>query len=168
MAEHTLSEGSVHGSRSLAQWLAEYGESHQHPLNERLHWICVPLIALAAFGMIAAIPLPAALTQSLPGLQAGHLAALAVVLYYFNLSRSLALGSLVVLGLLLLGVHGLSFLPWSVMLSSVVIFVLAWIGQFVGHAYEGRRPSFFKDLQFLLIGPIWLLAALYRRLGLPY
>ena len=51
---------------------------------------------------------------------------------------------------------------------ALAIFVAAWIGQFIGHAYEGKRPSFFKDVQFLLIGPLWLLAALYRRLGIPY
>jgi uncharacterized membrane protein YGL010W len=50
----------------------------------------------------------------------------------------------------------------------VAIFVLAWIGQFIGHAIEGKRPSFFKDLQFLMIGPMWLLALLYRRLGIRY
>jgi uncharacterized membrane protein YGL010W len=33
---------------------------------------------------------------------------------------------------------------------------------------EGKRPSFFKDVQFLLIGPLWLVAALYRRLGISY
>jgi uncharacterized membrane protein YGL010W len=49
-----------------------------------------------------------------------------------------------------------------------VLFVLAWIGQFVGHAIEGKRPSFIKDLQFLLIGPMWLLADVYRRLGVRY
>ena len=38
--------------------------------------------------------------------------------------------------------------------------------QFIGHAVEGKRPSFFKDLQFLLIGPIWLLSNLYRRVGI--
>ena len=35
------------------------------------------------------------------------------------------------------------------------IFVVAWIGQFYGHKVEGKKPSFFKDLQFLLIGPVW-------------
>jgi uncharacterized membrane protein YGL010W len=53
-------------------------------------------------------------------------------------------------------------------MTSLGIFVAAWIGQFIGHAIEGKRPSFFKDLQFLLIGPLWLLAALYRRCGIPY
>ena len=62
----------------------------------------------------------------------------------------------------------LAQLPWPLWITSVVIFVIAWIGQFVGHAVEGRRPSFFKDLQFLLIGPLWLLAAAYRRFSLPY
>lgn len=36
------------------------------------------------------------------------------------------------------------------------IFILAWIGQFIGHKIEGKRPSFFKDIQFLLIGPLWV------------
>ena len=64
--------------------------------------------------------------------------------------------------------QALATLPWPLWLSSVAIFVIAWIGQFIGHAIEGRRPSFFKDLQFLLIGPLWLVAAAYRRLIVPY
>ena len=71
----------------------------------------------------------------------------------------------------LLGVlitHWLTTLPWPLWLTSVSIFVVAWIGQFIGHAIEGKRPSFFKDLQFLLIGPLWLLAAAYRKIGLSY
>jgi uncharacterized membrane protein YGL010W len=49
-----------------------------------------------------------------------------------------------------------------------VIFVLAWIAQFVGHRIEGRKPSFLTDLTYLLIGPAWVLAKLYRRLGWAY
>jgi len=60
------------------------------------------------------------------------------------------------------------WLNWATLAAAAAIFVIAWIGQFVGHAVEGRRPSFFKDLQFLLIGPLWLLAAAYRRFSLPY
>jgi uncharacterized membrane protein YGL010W len=69
---------------------------------------------------------------------------------------------------LLLITQRLAHLPWPLWLTSVVIFVVAWIGQFVGHALEGKRPSFFKDLQFLLIGPLWLLATAYRRFSVPY
>ena len=85
------------------------------------------------------------------------------------LSLPLALGILPVLAVMLLSVDALSQLSrvplWAV---STAVFALAWVGQFVGHAIEGKRPSFFKDVQFLLIGPLWLLAAAYRRVGLAY
>jgi uncharacterized membrane protein YGL010W len=155
-------------SRTLTQWLVEYGESHENPTNKLLHWICVPLIVLALMGMVAAVPFPGRLAASLPWLDWASLAALAAVGYYLTLSRPLAFAALLVFIALLAVVHGLAALSWPVWLSSLVIFVLAWIGQFVGHAIEGKRPSFFKDLQFLLIGPLWLLAAAFRRLGLRY
>jgi uncharacterized membrane protein YGL010W len=149
-------------------WLAAYGESHRNPANERLHFVCVPLIVLSLLGLLATLPVPVAAAQIAPWVDWSVLAALAAAAYYFTLSVPLGAGSLLVLGVLLTGARGLAVLPWPVWLSSAAIFVLAWIGQFVGHAIEGRRPSFFKDLQFLLIGPLWLLAAAYRRLGLPY
>jgi uncharacterized membrane protein YGL010W len=58
--------------------------------------------------------------------------------------------------------------PWPLWAISLVVFALAWIGQFIGHHIEGKKPSFLKDLAFLLIGPAWLLAKLYRRFGIPY
>ena len=54
---------------------------------------------------------------------------------------------------------------WQICLG---VFIGAWIGQFIGHLVEGKRPAFFKDLQFLMIGPLWLLASIYRRLGIRY
>ena len=45
---------------------------------------------------------------------------------------------------------------------SLGIFVLAWIGQFYGHKVEGKKPSFFKDLQFLLIGPLWTIKTILK------
>jgi uncharacterized membrane protein YGL010W len=84
------------------------------------------------------------------------------------LSPALALGVALVFALLLALTQALATLPWPLWLTSIVIFVVAWIGQFIGHALEGRRPSFFKDVQFLLIGPLWLLAAAYRRFSVPY
>ena len=51
---------------------------------------------------------------------------------------------------------------------SLYIFVIAWIGQFIGHKIEGKKPSFFQDLQFLLIGPAWLLSFFYNKIGIKY
>jgi len=154
--------------RSLDTWLGEYADSHLNPTNKRLHYLCVPLILLALMGLLQSIPVPAALAERSPYLNWASLAMLAGLIYYAALSMRLALGMLLVVlaGFGLLGLLARLSLPlW---LSCLAIFVLAWIGQFIGHAIEGKRPSFFKDLQFLLIGPLWILAALFRRLGVPY
>ena len=153
--------------RTLATWLDQYGECHRNPVNERLHFICVPAIVLSVFGLLSSIPTPR-MSAHFPGLDwAGVVAALAL-LYYLSLSWSLAVGVLVCFAVMFLIVQWLEAVPWPLWATSLAIFVVAWIGQGIGHAIEGKRPSFFKDLQFLLIGPLWLLAATYRRLGLKY
>jgi uncharacterized membrane protein YGL010W len=154
--------------RSVSEWLADYGASHQHPTNKLLHWLCVPPIVLSVMGFLWSVPLPAAFTQLSPWLNWATLAAAAALLYYLVLSPALAAGILLAFAALLAITRGLTYLPWPLWVTSLVIFVVAWVGQFVGHAIEGQRPSFFKDLQFLLIGPLWLLAAAYRRFSLPY
>jgi uncharacterized membrane protein YGL010W len=154
--------------RSVTDWLSEYGESHQHPTNKLLHWICVPPIVLAVLGLLWSAPVPAAFAAVSAWLNWATLAAAAALVYYLVLSRALAAGVLLAFGALLAIVQALTRLPWPLWVSSLVIFVVAWIGQFIGHALEGKRPSFFKDLQFLLIGPLWLLAAAYRRFSVPY
>lgn len=153
--------------RAVGDWLAEYGVSHRHPTNKLLHWICVPVIVLALLGALASLPVPAALS-AYPVLNWASLACAVALLYYLALSPALAAGMRLAFAGLLALTAGLARLPWPLWLTSLAIFVLAWVGQFAGHAVEGRRPSFFKDLQFLLIGPLWLLAAAYRRLRLPY
>jgi uncharacterized membrane protein YGL010W len=154
--------------RTVAEWLGDYGASHENPTNKLLHWLCVPPIVLSVMGLLWSLPVPAAFVAASPWLNWATLAAAAAVIYYFALSPALAAGVLLAFLVLLAVTHSLAQLPWPLWLTSLVIFVVAWIGQFVGHSIEGRRPSFFKDVQFLLIGPLWLLAAAYRRFGVPY
>jgi uncharacterized membrane protein YGL010W len=154
--------------RSLDQWLNEYSDSHRNPTNKLLHYLCVPPIQLALMGLLLAVPVPAALGGWTQLVNWASLSVLAGLVYYAVLSPRLAFGMLlVVLGgfALLAALARLSVPLWETCLA---IFVIAWIGQFVGHAIEGKRPSFFKDLQFLLIGPLWILSAMFRRLGLRY
>ena len=154
--------------RSVSDWLSEYGASHQNPTNKLLHWICVPPIVLAVMGLLWSLPVPALWAATSAWLNWATLTAAAALLYYLALSPRLAAGVLVGFALLLLLTRALAALPLPLWATSLAIFVLAWIGQFIGHAIEGRRPSFFKDLQFLLIGPLWLLAAAYRRMSVTY
>ena len=149
-------------------WLDEYGESHRDPVNKAIHWVCVPLIALTVIGLLWALPVPRALASISPVMNWGMLFMMASVVYYFILSPSLGLGMVAVLASFSAALLWLDSLPTPLWKICAVIFALAWVGQFIGHAVEGKRPSFFKDLQFLMIGPMWLLSFVYRRLGIRY
>lgn len=158
--------------RKIDQLFAEYGESHQNPTNKRIHWICVPLIFFSIVGLIASIPSQA--VQSIFGLGNPYanwaaVALILVLIYYVSLSIPLSIGMMLFAVLCLFVsnfiVRTLSTPLWIV---SLIIFFVAWIGQFYGHKVEGKKPSFFKDVQFLLIGPAWLMHFIYKRLGIPY
>jgi uncharacterized membrane protein YGL010W len=159
---------SVAVMRTVQESLQEYGASHQNPTNELLHWICVPLIVLTVSGLLWPLPVPMLFAAISPWVNWATVAAFAALLYYLALSPALTVGILIAFTVLLLVTQWLATLSWPLWLTSITIFVVAWIGQFIGHAIEGKRPSFFKDLQFLLIGPLWLLAAAYRKIGLSY
>jgi len=155
--------------KNADQWFAEYGESHQHHANELIHWICVPLIFFSVLGFVWSIPVPDPLAEHLPGFNWALVAIFAATVFYFRLSPRLSAGLLsfmavcysVIVALELFDV----FPVWKI---SAVIFVLAWIGQFIGHRIEGKKPSFLKDVVFLLIGPAWLMSFVYRKLGARY
>jgi uncharacterized membrane protein YGL010W len=158
--------------RRIDQLLEEYGESHQNQTNKTIHWICVPLIFLSIVGLIASIPsagLQRFMGEGNPYANWATIILTVVLIYYVTLSIPLSIG-MMLFGLaclvLINFLSGLGVAP--VWLISVVIFVLAWIGQFYGHKVEGKKPSFFKDVQFLLIGPAWLMHFIYKRLGIPY
>ena len=154
--------------RTADEWLDEYGESHTNRVNTILHWICVPLIVISLIGLLWSLPVPSAFRDISPALNWGSVFLMASVVYYFIISLSLAFGILPFILLVVTTVIWLDTLSIPLWLISLTIFVVAWIGQFIGHWVEGKKPSFFKDIQFLMIGPLWLLAKLYRRWGIPY
>lgn len=150
--------------KTLQVWLAEYGESHQNPTNKVIHHIAVPLIMFSTLGLLYCLPIP--FEGSSRPLNWASLAAVAALMFYARLSQRLFWGMLAVVVLQLcvfgwMNAH-LGVPPWGVFLA---IFVAAWVLQLWGHQIEGKKPSFFKDLQFLLIGPVWVLEAIYQKLG---
>jgi len=155
--------------KSADQWFAEYGESHQDHANETIHWICVPVIFLSVLGLLWSIPVPAVLAGPAPWFKWVHPAVLAALVFYFRLSVPLAFGLLgfVSICYVLLECH-LLFCPFPLWKSCLILFVAAWIGQFIGHRIEGQKPSFFKDVVFLLIGPAWLMHFIYKKRGIAY
>ena len=141
--------------RQVDVLLAKYAESHLNPTNELIHIVCIPAIVFSFLGLLWALHPLAALGVTLASL-----------VYYFRLSVPFTFGMLLMSGVML---WILSVLPQDDVLPvSLAVFVIAWIGQFIGHKIEGKKPSFFDDLRFLLIGPLFVLAFLYRRFHIAY
>lgn len=153
--------------RPIDRWFASYSGDHRNARNQLIHVVCVPAILWSVIALLWCIPSPG--TWFRPGLWAG-LAMFAAWMFYYRASKKLGLGMLVVfvlLGWLTRWLHdGLG--TTNLLILAAGVFVVAWIGQFVGHKIEGRKPSFLTDLTYLLIGPAWVLVKLYRRLGWSY
>jgi uncharacterized membrane protein YGL010W len=149
---NTLTEqGATAGVRKVDQLLAHYGESHRNPRNEVIHFVAIPLIMLSLLGLLSALH---------PWLAYAFVAASMV--YYARLSAVFLLAMAVLSAVGLLLVHAMG--DWVLAISGA-IFVAAWIAQFVGHKIEGKKPSFFEDLQYLWVGPLFVLSHLFSRLG---
>ena len=153
--------------RPVDMYLDQYSADHRNATNQWIHLLCVPAIVWSVTAALWTVPVPAGLFR--PGAVAAF-AMVAALAFYWRMSRKLWIG-------IALFFIGFAWLNWwiaeqfgmrNLLWTSIGVFVVAWIGQFIGHIYEGHRPSFFTDLTFLLIGPMWTLRKLYTRLGLGY
>jgi uncharacterized membrane protein YGL010W len=152
----------------------KYSESHQNHTNELIHWICVPLIIFSLLGLVWQIPFPklAFLGSFAAYLNwASFLIAISIY-YHFTLSPVLSWLMVGVVGIMSYFIVKIEYMfglgSLTACLIYAAIFVLAWVGQFIGHKIEGKKPSFLDDVKFLLIGPIWLLHFVCKKIGLKY
>ncbi|NVJ60419.1 MAG: DUF962 domain-containing protein [Gammaproteobacteria bacterium] len=154
--------------KSASQWFAEYGESHQNSTNKLIHWVCVPAIFWSVALLLWAVPVPESLAIS-PWVNWATLALALMMVFYALTSISIAVGMLVVSVVIAwLTQWTAQTAPWSTWQIGLVIFIVAWIFQFIGHKIEGKKPSFFKDILYLLVGPAWLMGFIYQKLGIKY
>lgn len=156
-------------ARRIDQLLEEYGESHQNRANKAIHWIAVPVIVWTVVALLWSIPFPLEVGLGPVDLNWAIVTLVLAQVYWFRLSIGLGLGLLFYNALMIyltVRIEGAS--AWPLWQLAIAVFIVAWILQFIGHAIEGKRPSFLKDVQFLLIGPAWLLAFIYRGIGLKY
>lgn len=155
------------GQRPIDRWFASYSSDHRNDTNQAIHVVAVPAILWSVIALLWCIPVPG--TWFTAGLWSA-LAMFAAWMFYNRASRALGTGMLAVFVLMAWTtrwIH-LHYGTRTLLVAAVAVFVVAWIAQFVGHKMEGRKPSFLTDLTYLLIGPAWVLAKLYRKLGLRY
>jgi len=155
--------------KKLQMLLDEYAASHTHPANKLIHWICVPPIVWSVVALLWWLPFPPVSVSEIAPVNWATIALLLAQIYYFSLSVSLGTGVLM-FNVFLLWLTSMleAAMAWPLWSVALAVFAVAWVGQFAGHAIEGKRPAFFKDLQFLLIGPAWLMSSVYNVLGLRY
>jgi uncharacterized membrane protein YGL010W len=150
----TLTDSAAPSARRVDQLLAHYEESHRNPVNERIHFVAIPLIMVSLLGLLFALH---------PWVAYGFVAA--SLAYYARLSAVFLVTMAVLSAIGLALVHAMGE---HVLTISSAIFVAAWIAQFVGHKVEGRKPSFFEDLQYLWVGPIFVASKLFLKLGIRW
>lgn len=140
--------------KTLDQYLALYAESHQNSTNKKIHYICVPLIMWTVLILLDLLVLPL-----------GTMAHVLVILsfFFYHFIKTSILDSLLMVYLSMTMILLARFLHDYRLIVAVSVFVAAWIGQFIGHKIEGKKPSFFQDLLFLLIGPMWILQSFKRK-----
>ena len=153
--------------RSIDLQFARYAHQHGSTTGRNIHGISGFAILWSMVALLWCIPVPGTLART------GIWAALAMFFawsYYYRLSRPLGLGMLAVffvfgcLCRLFEMRLGLAALLWT----AAAVFAIGGIAQFVGYRIEGRRPAFLGDLRYLLVGPLWVLARVYRRMGWKY
>jgi uncharacterized membrane protein YGL010W len=136
-------------SRRIDELLNHYAQSHLHPTNERIHFAAIPLIMLSLIGLLFCVhPL------------AAYVFILASMIYYLRLSLPFTAAMTVWSALMLALVHAMGEQRLFICLA---IFVGAWVMQFIGHKMEGKKPSFFEDVQYLWIGPLFVLRPLLMK-----
>lgn len=145
--------------KTAKQWFDEYAVSHQNSTNQNIHYLCVPAIFFSVIGLLMSIP--SSFLENTLGLYNPLIENWAAITSIFILFFYLRLGFwyfIQMLFFICVSIIGNFWLGSFVNLfyGSLILFVIAWIGQFYGHHIEGKKPSFAKDLQFLLIGPLWV------------
>ena len=140
--------------RKVDTLINHYGESHQNSTNELIHFVAIPLIMLSLSGLLYAIH-PFVLYAFLAG----------SFIYYARLSAVFLITMLVWSAVMLWVIQTLGA---QLVTASIAVFVGAWILQFIGHKIEGKKPSFFEDIQYLWVGPMFVLSKLFIKLGVKW
>lgn len=136
-------------SRRIDELLNHYAQSHLHPTNERIHFAAIPLIMLSLIGLMFCLH---------PLVAYGFISA--SMIYYLRLSLPFAVAMTVWSAIMLAVVHAMGEQRLYICFA---IFVGAWVMQFIGHKIEGKKPSFLEDVQYLWIGPLFVLKPLLMK-----
>lgn len=139
--------------KSLQQWVHEFSEAHQNTNNIKIHLFCIPVIFFSIVCFIESLQF--SFKSNLP-FDLGHIISIVVLIFYARFGVKPFALMLVVIGVSRLIALTLLKNGVPLLLLSIVLFAVGWVGQYIGHILEGKKPPFFQDIKFLLIAPLWV------------
>jgi uncharacterized membrane protein YGL010W len=149
--------------KTLTDHLATYAEYHRDRRNIATHFVGIPSIVVGVEALLAR----AQLTIAGHDLSAAVIVSLLAVLFYLRLDLRFGFAMASLLAFALVAGNQIASLSVGAWLgASIGIFAVGWVVQFIGHAYEGKKPAFVDDLVGLLIGPLFVTAEVAFALGL--
>jgi uncharacterized membrane protein YGL010W len=149
------------------RWLSDYGDSHADMANPGIYWLSVPILVVGTVGILWSLPIPEEFARISPILNWGSAFLMAAVVYYFIISVSLAIGMLPFIAGVSVVQYWLVDSSLSLVRISSGMVVASLVGLYLGHYKKGGIKAVLHDIQLMMIAPAWLLANLYRRLGIP-
>ncbi|MDG2375004.1 MAG: hypothetical protein P8M18_01510 [Woeseiaceae bacterium] len=150
------------------KWLTEYGESHEKINFAGIYWISVLMLVIGTVGILWSLPVPVEFARISPVLNWGSSFLMAAVVYYFIISMPLAIGMLPFIFGIAAVETWLVGSDYSLVRVSNLLFALSLAGLYLGHHGNGGLKAVFRDIQLMMIAPVWLLSNLYKRFGIPY
>lgn len=145
--------------KTLSEHLIQYAHYHRDQRNIYTHFAGIPLIVIALFSLLS--------FEVLGGVTATQLLVVLSSLFYLRLSLLMGLVMLLFsISCYFVAQQLVALESTTAWLgSSVVVFILGWVLQFIGHYFEGKKPAFVDDLVGLLIGPLFVMAEVLFLLG---
>ena len=144
--------------------LSTYKSVHLNRNNVKTHFIGVPMIVWALMVLLSLVQLPLTIPSLESPLTLAMVAFTGVLIYYFMLNFSLAIGQIIFIVPALYSAHLVS-LTANALWVALGVFVIGWIIQFIGHHFEKAKPAFVDDLNQLLIGPFFIMAETFFMFG---
>jgi hypothetical protein len=149
-------------------WLDEFARRHDSASSPGVFWISLMILLIGVAGLLWSLPIPAEFTKISPLLNWGSAFLMVSLVYYFIISVPLGIGMVPFIW----GVGALQY--WlsgqAVPLGSAssVLIGTSVAGLTLGHYGEGGLRAVLRDVQLVMIAPVWLLSSIYRRLGIPF
>jgi len=153
---------------TLDDWADRYGQLHPEGACSAAAWLSITVLVASLLGLLGSLPVPAPLQAQQLVINWATMLLMAAFVYYCMLSLRIAVAGLVYLAAaatpgIWLELRGLPV--WPLALGT---FIPAFVWQLEMTRRATGRVRVLRNLQYLMLGPVWLLRAVFRRAGLAY